>query len=64
MPNLIRVALDDVAIAVRGWPCPDPAGWAVVPLPGTGGTAEDWNDLAGHSLAEFVGLVPTAPAAR
>ena len=46
MPEQLDVAVDTVTLRVRSWPAVDLSRPAVVLLPATGETAEDWDDVA------------------
>jgi pimeloyl-ACP methyl ester carboxylesterase len=70
VPKDLSVVVNGVALSLRVWPCASPSGPAVVLLPGTGATAEDWDvvatklsgerpvfavDLRGHGRSEWPG---------
>jgi pimeloyl-ACP methyl ester carboxylesterase len=70
VPDETRLSVDGVVLSLRVWPCRQPAGRAVVLLPGTGATAQDWDivatrvseerpvvavDLRGHGRSDWPG---------
>jgi pimeloyl-ACP methyl ester carboxylesterase len=52
MPKELRVVVEGAALSLRLWPCTRPIGPAVVLLPGTGATAEDWDVIAARLCDE------------
>jgi pimeloyl-ACP methyl ester carboxylesterase len=51
-PVIARHDVDGITLAVRSWPCGEPARPPVVLLPGTGATACDWDTVAAQLCAD------------